>query len=444
LASVKHAERTDRIWQLFHHDLAEIPVLSVVLGPNGLIASSTVHRATHPHRTKETFMANQEKPLPEYRKHDLNNNAVVTIDGADFELGRYGSVASRNRYDRLVTEWIANGRLLPAAQANKTLTVKKLVAAFRGFAKQYYRGSTEAVNLEHCFKPLVELYGSLPASDFGPLKLKAVRQKMIEADLCRAEINKRIGRVKRIFRWATENEVLSPTVFHGLQSVRGLARGRSEARESEPVRPVPEAFVDALKTHLPPQIWAMVELQRLTGMRPGEVTIMRTCDLDTSGRVWVYIPSRHKTACHGHSRQIYLGPRAQEVLRPWLHRETTAFLFQPKDVMEAIRVLRHKARKTPLSCGHRPGNNVKAKPKKSPGEVYKTQAYGRAIITACDKASVPHWHPHQLRHNAATWLRKEFGLDVARVVLGHRSPAITEQYAEIDFGKAQEIMGRVG
>jgi integrase len=394
--------------------------------------------------TTGTVMASQDTPLPEYRKHAFKSIAVVTIDGVDFELGRYDSAASRNKYDRLVTEWIANGRALPASEGSKTLTVKRLVATFRGFAKGYYRGSTEAVNLEYSMKPLVDLYGSLPASEFGPLKLKAVRQKMIEADICRAEINKRMGRIKRIFRWATENELLSPTVFHGLQSVRGLARGRTEARESEPVRPVPEAFVDALKPHVPPQIWAMIELQRLTGMRPGEVTIMRTCDLDTSGRVWVYIPSRHKTAYQGHSRQIYLGPRAQEVLRPWLRLETTAYLFQPKDVMDAIRVLRHKTRKTPLSCGHRPGNNVKARPKKFPGEVYKTQAYGRAIITACDKAKVPRWHPHQLRHNAATWLRKEFGLDVARVVLGHRSPAITEQYAEIDFGKAQEIMGRVG
>jgi integrase len=58
----------------------------------------------------------------------------------------------------------------------------------------------------------------------------------------------------------------------------------------------------------------MIEPQQLTGMRPGEVTIMRTCDLDTSGRVWVYIPSHHKTAYHGHSRQIYLGLRAQAVL----------------------------------------------------------------------------------------------------------------------------------
>ena len=36
------------------------------------------------------------------------------------------------------------------------------------------------------------------------------------------------------------------------------------------------------------------------------------------------------------------------------------------------------------------------------------------------------------------------GLEVARVVLGHSSPAITEVYAELDFTKAADIMGRVG
>jgi integrase len=59
-------------------------------------------------------------------------------------------------------------------------------------------------------------------------------------------------------------------------------------------------------------------------------------------------------------------------------------------------------------------------------------------------APIPHWHPNQLRHNAATRLRREFGLDAARAVLGHSSPAVTEVYAELDEAKAAEVMGRVG
>jgi integrase len=57
---------------------------------------------------------------------------------------------------------------------------------------------------------------------------------------------------------------------------------------------------------------------------------------------------------------------------------------------------------------------------------------------------VPHWHPHQLRHTKATEVRKEAGLDAARAVLGHRSPVITEHYAELDVSKAADVMERLG
>ncbi len=67
-------------------------------------------------------------------------------------------------------------------------------------------------------RPLKSLYGKLRVAEFSPLKLKAVRQKMIEADLCRNEVNKRIGRIKRMFKWGVENEVVEPSVFHGLQA----------------------------------------------------------------------------------------------------------------------------------------------------------------------------------------------------------------------------------
>jgi site-specific recombinase XerD len=54
------------------------------------------------------------------------------------------------------------------------------------------------------------------------------------------------------------------------------------------------------------------------------------------------------------------------------------------------------------------------------------------------------WHPHQLRHNAATELRKGFGLEAARIILGHHSSAVTEIYAEEDRQKAVDAIMRVG
>ena len=128
--------------------------------------------------------------------------------------------------------------------------------------------------------------------------------------------------------------------------------------------------------------------------------------------------------------------------------------------MAAHRKRRAEARVTPLSCGNREGTNRKARPAKQPGERYDTGSYRRAIIYACDRLFPPQeklsgddlkawrkehrFHPHQLRHNAATYLAREFGIEAAQTVLGHASLEITQVYAERDYAKAAEIMGRVG
>lgn len=152
---------------------------------------------------------------------------------------------------------------------------------------------------------------------------------MIEAGLCRGVINQRIGYLKRIFKWAASEELVSADVYHALQSVDGLRRGRSAARETEPVRPVPDAHVDAVLPFLAPTLQAMVQLQRLTGMRSGELRIFRTCDVDVSGEIWAYRPGQHKTANRGYERVVQIGPRAQQVLKPFLRADLQAFVFSP-------------------------------------------------------------------------------------------------------------------
>jgi hypothetical protein len=80
------------------------------------------------------------------------------------------------------------------------------------------------------------LYGEAPAAEFSPLKLKAVRQRMIDAGLCRGVSNQRVGRIVRMFKWAVAEEKKPVTTYQALKTVKGLERGRTEARETEPVR----------------------------------------------------------------------------------------------------------------------------------------------------------------------------------------------------------------
>jgi integrase len=386
--------------------------------------------------------------VPSYRHHRPSKQAVVTLSGRDFYLGPYNSPESRVQYDRLVAEWLPKGRRVHVPQADPAvdLTISELMLRYVEHADRYYQknGKTtgEVRDIRLSVRPVRQLYGDTLAAAFGPLALKAVRQKLIEGGLARTEINKRIGRIVRAFKWAVAEQLLPESVYSALKAVEGLKRGRCEARESKRVRPVPDAQVDMIRPYVSRQVWAMIELQRLTGMRPGEVTIMRTVDLDTSGRVWTYRPESHKTEHHDRERIIFIGPRAQQVLRPWLRSDLTAYLFSPREAMEERRARMRAARKTPVQPSQR--NRKKPRPRRTPGERYDVPAYNRAIEYACHKVGIPKWHPHQLRHNAATVLRKEFGLDVAKAVLGHSSLTTTQVYAEADLQKAMGAMERLG
>lgn len=401
-------------------------------------------------RAWTTLMPLLKDRLPKYRHYRPKDLAVVRIDGNDVYLGKYGSEESREKYRRVVAEWLIQGTPRPTPRphdsGDASITVNDLILAFwKQHAEQHYRhadGSPtgELDNYRDSLRLLRRLYGTTPTSLFSPLPLKAVRQAMIESGLARTTINQRIGRIVHLFKWGVENELISPTVHQAIKAVAGLQKGRTKAREPEPVRPVAEASVEAIREFVTRQVWAMIELQRLTGMRPGEVTSMRSCDVDTSEALWIYRPAGHKTAHHGRERSIFLGPRAQEVLRPWLRADPADYLFSPREAVTE-RLARRRQGK-PVAAGKRRSNG--RAPGRAPGDRYTTQTYHHAVRYGCARAAVPTWHPHQLRHSAATWLRKEFGLDAARVILGHTSASTAEIYAELDNEKARAVMQRVG
>jgi integrase len=326
------------------------------------------------------------------------------------------------------------------------VTINEMLVGYIRFADSYYvkngEITSEPGNIRLAIKPLKEMFGDVPAAEFCPPRLKAVREAFINAKLCRTEINRRVRLIVRAFRWAVGEGMIPPSVHHGLKAVDGLRKGRCKVRESEPVKPVPDAFVDAVLPRVSRQLAAMIQLQRLTGMRPGEVCIMRTIDVDTSGRVWIYTPESHKTEHHDRERRIYIGPAAQEILRPWVRPELTAYLFQPREAVAEHRAERRRNRKTSVQPSQL--NRRKRNPKRVLGDRYNARSYGHAVAKACDKAGVPHWAPNQLRHNAATRIRREFGLEAAKAVLGHAGIVQTQVYAEQDEAKAMEAMGRVG
>jgi hypothetical protein len=48
--------------------------------------------------------------IPAYTLHKAPSQAIVRLSGHDHYLGPHGTPESRQKYDRLLAEWLAQGR----------------------------------------------------------------------------------------------------------------------------------------------------------------------------------------------------------------------------------------------------------------------------------------------------------------------------------------------
>jgi integrase len=362
--------------------------------------------------------------------------------------GKFESAESRAAYARLVAE-LASPAIAVDTPAD-TITVNQLLLAYLQFAETYYVGtngkpSREYVCMKTAIRPVRELYGTSRATAFGPLALRAVRQHMIAAGLCRTSINHHIERVKRVFRWAASEEMVPIGSYESLRTLAGLRKGRTEAAEAEPVKPVAEETVKATLPFLPAHVRAMVELMQHTGMRPGEAAGMTLAQIDRSGSTWLYRPVLHKTAHTGRERVIALGPKARAVLVAHLAGRSfdpNELIFSPKRARDERFEKMRAGRKSKVQPSQE--KRGKGKPKRSPKDGYVSTTISHAVRVAARKAKVEHWHPYQLRHTHATKVRKAFGLEHAGAALGHSRMSATEIYAERDAGLAIEVAKKLG
>ncbi len=299
------------------------------------------------------------KQGPSLRRHKKTGHGFARFNGKQIWFGPYDGPEAHTRFAAFKAEWEANGRRLPLDERSRAMvTVADVVARYLEHAEVYYRKpdgtpTHEIVNTRYTVKPLIELYALRCAAQFDLRCLKTVRERMINSGLARSTVNDRVWRIVHIFGWAAEEELTPPETYGSLRALRPLRRGRSRARETKPVRSVSWGDVAAVLDLGCAPVRAMILLQWHTGMRPGEVVQLKKVDLDLSGPVWLYRPQRHKLEHHGKDRVVAIGPKAQEVLSPFLLRVPQAIpdapVFSPKDAMTERHAKARAARKTP--CG---------------------------------------------------------------------------------------------
>jgi len=376
-------------------------------------------------------------------------------------LGRTGDPLTLARYSLFIAEYQANGLVVPDgfdpksvdARAalllssapipdehlgDKPITVCQVSEAYREHAQIYYANDPQMRGkIGRITKFIDEDYGSTEAAKFGPVKLESIRNRWVADGASRPYANSMTNLVFQMFKWAVGKEMVAIEVYDRLKTLAPLRRGKTEARETKAVVAVPIEYVRLTAKKLSPVLKAMLAVHVGTGMRPSELCSMKPIDIDRTGPVWIYRPSKHKNTNKGKTRVVPLVGDVREAVTNYINRPANAFLFSPIESVAWHIARKRAARKTkvqPSQLNRQPKEN----PKVAPGTCYTKDSYRRAIQRAAVDAGVPSWHPYQLRHLNLEEIADALTLEHAQAMGGHSDATTTRIYAKIAEKKAIE------
>jgi integrase len=344
-------------------------------------------------------------------------------------LGQWGHPDTLAAYRTFCAEWSAGAFDAAGVDEAGGLGIGELVCRWIEHVDREYRKLGKRTSEYHICRAaaatLNDLYGAESVAEFTPAKFRTVRDTWVKAGKTRSTCNSYSQRVARLLTWGLSHGLVPAGVVAAVDAVEGLKRGRTAAPDEPRTEAVPDATIDATLDVLPATphgrvIGAMVRVQRLAGLRPQHLTSMRLADLDRSGAAWVYVPPAEGTKTHhiGKAPVFYFGPKAQEVLAPLVDGKGESDAVFSYLLGKRERVVR-----------------------------VTVDSYAQAVRLAAKLAGVPHWHPHQLRHSAATAVAVATGsvadaaayigdeLATARRVYAHYDPeAVRRRELALRFG----------
>jgi hypothetical protein len=184
--------------------------------------------------------------------------AYAALDGEERRYGRLDDEAPQQFAEDLAT-WLANGRRFPRevveTEAGASFTLRDLVNGYAAFTvgeygPEWHENNEARVRL--ALASVLDLYGDVPAVEFGPLKLKAVREHLVSLkrddritpQLSVTTINERMRIIRTAFAWAVSDELVRASVLEGLNAVKTLRQGKPGTRGERKVLPVHRAAGD--------------------------------------------------------------------------------------------------------------------------------------------------------------------------------------------------------
>ena len=335
------------------------------------------------------------------------NQAFSKHNGKRYYHGVWGTPEAEKSYKRFIAALLECPNLpLQDGKIGEVL-VSELATAYLDTIEKSRMHPSHISHFKQTIGFLVEIYGETAANEFSPKKLKVVRAQMVRnGKLCRKVINDYVCRIVRIFAWGVEEE-LAKTDTKALREVKPLQEGETGTFDHPERQEVPDWVIEATLPFLPPVVSAMVQVQRLTGMRPSEVLGMRVGDIDQSrdNGLWYYSP-KHKTEQHIGEKPMPLGKPEQRLIAPYLiGKKPESAVFSPRTAMKERAQEARSNRKSKLTPSQRERDAKRALSRASKvGEFYDRNSYRKAVLYAIQKGNrhgikIPHWTPYPLRKN---------------------------------------------
>jgi integrase len=348
----------------------------------------------------DTFDMGRKKSLvPTHCHHKGSGRSYITWNGTEIYTGLSGSIEAAESYAKMLSNIMAYGEPCPKVEVQVRLSVATIARKYLEHVKREKPpDSDEDKAVGRVVKDLERF--DYPAERFSPGRLTELIQMWVDKRLALTTINKKHNYLLNIFRWAAQMDLVTPTVWSALLTVRKIKPGRSSAKQPKKVKPVACEVVESILDHCQPRIAAVLRMQLYTGMRCGEVLRMTMAEIHGN----IYSPYKHKNRWRNKDRTVHLGPRAMALINEWKTDDPHRRIF------------------TDMTSDY----------------------YGRWVKIACKRAKVPHFTSHQIRHYHATMVRAKFGLDAAQAALGHSSARTTEIYAEVSTTLGKMVSEDVG
>jgi integrase len=350
------------------------------------------------------------KSAPRYLKDAAGNAFSRWVDSHTGKRvrkrwGKWGTVAAEQAYRRWAAEWVAGGGQKPVG-----VSVARLILSYVEWAAGHYLKNGKPTSEIHLIRGALvtvnELYGDTAATEFSPVNLMVVQSRWAER-LTIITCNSYLSRVVRCWSWGVSRGMVPAATADALAHVPTLRAGRSKARLNRKKQPADDGDLNNVIEHIErtpkfrPFAGAL-RLQRLTGMRPGEVLEMRPRDIDRTSTPWAYVPpSGGKTLHHGKPRRVYLGPQARALLTPWLAScpaDRRVWVYSTRGQLRPIQI-----------------------------------SYLRLVLRrSCVALGLPAITPHQLRHTYATAVQHRYENDAATGAAIGDSPEVARQVYSAD------------